>query len=81
MYIAYTVRSIAGLINSLGLLTKAGLPFLAEVFTDFEHRWDPSYIPANPMIPFPNKPSANDPAYAEELQRVEPLNLGNDAIG
>ena len=69
--IAYTVRSIAGLIQGVGLLTKSGLPFLAEVFADYEHRWNPSYVPANPTIPFPNKPSASDPAYAEKLQNVQ----------
>lgn len=71
VYVAYTVRSIAGLIGGIGLLTKAGLPFLAEVFTDYKNRWNSAYIPAYPKIPFPNKPLANDPDYAEELQRVE----------
>lgn len=75
--LAYTVRSIAGLIGGIGLLSKAGLPFLAEIFADYENRWDPSYIPANPTIPFANKPSANDPAYVKELERVRcPHNLG-----
>ena len=67
---AFTARSIGGMIGTLGVLTKAGLPFLAEIFQDFEHRMDKSYKPANPDIPFPNKPSVSDPAYAHKLQEV-----------
>lgn len=64
---AFTARSIAGLIAGVGLLTKAGLPSLAEVFKDFENRENPYYRPANPDSPFPDKPSASDPRYEEEL--------------
>lgn len=67
---AFTVRSIGGMIGTLGLLTKTGLPYLAEIFEDFEHRLDKDYKPALPDIPFPNKPSVSDPAYAQELQRA-----------
>lgn len=70
IWVAYTVRSIAGLIGGIGLLTKGGLPFLAQVFKDYENRWNVAYVSANPTIPFSDKPSANDPAYAEELQRA-----------
>ena len=66
---AFTARSIAGLIAGVGLLTKAGLPFLAEVFKDFENRKNPNYRPANLDSPFPNKPSASDPKYEEELEK------------
>lgn len=66
---AFTARSIAGLIAGVGLLTKAGLPYLAEVFKDFENRKNPKYQPANPDSPFPNKPSASDPRYEEELEK------------
>lgn len=68
--LAFTARSIAGLIGGVGLLTKTGLPFLAEVFKDFENRWNPNYRPASPDIPFPNKPSVNDPLYRDELSKV-----------
>ena len=67
---AFTARSIAGMIGGVGLLTKDGLPYLAEVFEDYEHRMNPDYVPANPDIPFPDKPSASDPSYVEELERV-----------
>ena len=66
---AFTARSIAGLIAGVGLLTKAGLPYLAEVFKDFENRGNPNYRPANLDSPFPNKPSASDPRYEEELEK------------
>lgn len=68
---AFTARSIAGLIGGVGLLTKSGLPYLPEVFKDFENRWNPNYRPASPNIPFPKKPGANDPSYREELGKVQ----------
>ena len=64
---AFTVRSIAGLIDGVGLLTKDGLPYLAEIFTDWENRLNPAYRPANPNLPFPDKPSASDPRYKQLL--------------
>lgn len=67
---AFTARSIAGLIGGVGLLTKSGLPYLPEVFKDFENRWNPNYRPASPNIPFPKKPSVNDPSYRDELEKV-----------
>ncbi len=66
---AFTARSIAGLIAGVGLLTKAGLPCLAEVFKDFENRENPNYRPANPDSPFPNKPSSSNPRYEEEIEK------------
>ena len=51
-------------------MTKDGLPYLAEIFKDFENRWNPNYRPVKPDIPFPNKPSAKEPIYSEELERV-----------
>ncbi len=67
---AFTARSIAGMVGDIGLLTKSGLPYLAEVFLDFENRLNPRYRPAYKNIPFPNKPSASDPLYGKELERV-----------
>jgi uncharacterized protein (DUF2235 family) len=67
---AFTVRSIAGLIGAVGLLNKKGLPYLADIFKDVQHRRDPHYRPKRPDIPFRNKPSADDPRYREELWRV-----------
>lgn len=75
---AFTARSIAGLIAGVGLLTKAGLPCLAEVFKDFENREDPNYQPANPDSPFPKKPSVSDPKYEEELEKRDLTRLAID---
>lgn len=66
---AFTARSVAGLIDGAGLLTKSGLPYLAEVFKDVENARNPSYRPANPDIPFPNKPSASSPRYKGGLSK------------
>lgn len=67
---AFTARSISGLIGSIGILTKAGLPDFYEIFKDFENSRNPDYEPAYPNVPFPNKPNIRDPAYRKELRRV-----------
>ncbi|KAL8826278.1 MAG: hypothetical protein Q9170_007466 [Blastenia crenularia] len=73
---AFTARSVAGLVGGIGLLTKSGLPALAEIFKDFQHRRDPNYKPANPDVPFPRKPSASDPRYRETMEREGFTRLG-----
>ncbi|OCK80044.1 hypothetical protein K432DRAFT_416937 [Lepidopterella palustris CBS 459.81] len=80
---AFTARSIAGLIGQVGLLTKAGLGSLPEVFTDVQHRRDANYRPKNPNVPFPHKMSASDPRYREELARrhLSRLDIPIKAIG
>lgn len=67
---AFTARSISGLIGSIGILTKAGLPEFYEIFKDFENSRNPNYRPAYPNVPFPNKPNIRDPTYRRELRRV-----------
>ena len=67
---AFTARTVAGLIDSIGLLTKPGLSYLPEIFQDVLHRRNPDYKPRNPRVPFPNKPSASDPRYVAELESV-----------
>ncbi|KAL5427419.1 hypothetical protein PMIN06_011756 [Paraphaeosphaeria minitans] len=66
---SFTARAIGGLIGEVGLLTKKGLNALPEVFEDVQHRRDPKYVPKNPDVPFPHKPSASSPRYADELER------------
>ncbi|KAK3712944.1 hypothetical protein LTR37_008829 [Vermiconidia calcicola] len=66
---AFTARSIAGLIDGIGVLTKEGLPFLPEIFRDVQNEHNRDYVPKNPDIPFPNKPSTRNPEYKEELRR------------
>ena len=64
---AFTARSIASLIDGVGLLSKDGLPYLAEIFKDWENAYNDRYKPANPDLPFPDKPSASDPRYKKLL--------------
>ncbi|KAF2464750.1 uncharacterized protein BDR25DRAFT_95065 [Lindgomyces ingoldianus] len=80
---AFTARSIAGLVGEVGLLTKKGIHALPEVFKDVQHRRDPKYIAKNPNVPFPNKPSADDPRYVDELTRrgLTRLDIPIKAIG
>lgn len=66
---AFTARSIGGLIGEIGLLTKKGLNTLPEVYEDVQNRRNPDYRPKHEDVPFPRKPSADDPRYAEELER------------
>jgi uncharacterized protein (DUF2235 family) len=66
---AFTARTVGGLISSVGVLTKKGLSYLPEIYKDVLHSRDRRYRSKNPDIPFPNKPSASNPRYAEELQR------------
>ncbi|MCJ1420658.1 hypothetical protein MMC32_007017 [Xylographa parallela] len=66
---AFTARSVAGLIDNVGVLTRAGLPYLDVIFKDFENRADPGYESSYPNVPFPNKPSSSNPQYRKELQR------------
>jgi hypothetical protein len=73
---AFTVRTIAGLIGEVGLLTKKGLPYLREIHKDIQHRRDPHYQPKYPDLPFPRKPSASDPMYRRELERRDLTRLG-----
>lgn len=67
---AFTARSISGLIGTIGILTKAGLPDFYEIFKDFENSRNPGYRPAFPDVPFPGKGNIRDPRYRRELRRV-----------
>ena len=80
---AYTARSVAGLISQIGVLTKRGLQYLPEIYKDIMHRRNPDYRSKNRHIPFRNKPSAGDPAYAEELyqRRMTQLDVPIRAVG
>ncbi|TLD37136.1 Homoserine dehydrogenase [Venturia nashicola] len=80
---AFTVRAVAGIIATVGLLTKKGLAYWPEIFRDVMHRRDPRYSPKNPDIPFRNKPNADNPQYRDELYRrgLSDLNVTVKAIG
>lgn len=66
---AFAARSIAGLIDDIGVLTKDASSYLSEIFRDVRNKHDPDYRPKHPNIPFPNKPSFADPQYRVELRR------------
>lgn len=66
---AFTARSIAGLIASIGLLTQTGMSHFYDVFKDWENQIKPRYVP---KFAAPNKVGVNDPAYTRELERVGP---------
>ena len=46
---------------------------MAEIYRDVTHKFDPNYRPKHPDIPFPDKPSVEDPEYVEELANVSRL--------
>ncbi|KAL8771930.1 MAG: hypothetical protein Q9194_004756 [Teloschistes cf. exilis] len=80
---AFTARSIAAMISSVGLLTVEGMVEFYAVFKDWEHQAEPKYESRWPDRPFPNKPSVKDPAYGKELERrgLTRLNITIRAIG
>ncbi|KAI9810072.1 MAG: hypothetical protein M1827_006683 [Pycnora praestabilis] len=80
---AFTARSIAGLIGSIGLLTRNGMEDFYEIFKDYENNQNPKYEPEFPDIPYPNKTNVMDPEYAAELQKrsLSRLNIPIKAVG
>lgn len=67
---AFTARSIAGLIASVGLLTGKGMADFYEVFNDWENQTNPHFKSKFPDRPFPNRPHVTTPAYSQELSKV-----------
>lgn len=69
---AFTARSVAGLISAIGLLTRRGMSYFYEVFTDWENQVKPNYKSQWPDKPFPNRPNITNPKYTEQLHAVRP---------
>lgn len=67
---AFTARSIAGLIATVGLLTAKGMADFYEVFNDWENQINPRFKSKFPDRPFPNRPHVTTPAYSQELFKV-----------
>ncbi|KNA97395.1 hypothetical protein FOXG_02113 [Fusarium oxysporum f. sp. lycopersici 4287] len=69
---AFTVRSVAGMIGNLGLLTREGVEFFYPIFKDMQHWMDDDYEDPFPNIPFPNKPKGKDAAdvYRARLEQL-----------
>ncbi|OAA49950.1 peptidoglycan binding domain containing protein [Beauveria brongniartii RCEF 3172] len=69
---AYTVRSVAGIISQLGLLTREGMESFVPVFKDMQHWKDAAYEDPFPKTPFPDKPKGDDAAdvYRQRLEKM-----------
>jgi len=67
---AFTARSVAGLIASMGLLTRAGLVEFYPIFRDWENQLDDGYVSRWPDKPYPKHPKFLDPRYVVELEKV-----------
>ena len=67
---AFTARSIAAMINSVGLLTVRGMDDFYAIFKDWENQDQKNYVSAWPNKPFPHRPNVKDVAYAQELESV-----------
>ncbi|KAF3925402.1 hypothetical protein ABW21_db0207824 [Orbilia brochopaga] len=66
---AFTARSVASMVAGLGVLTKKGLDAFPVIMKDYQHRHERGYRSPQPTVPFPNKPSAADPEYVDQLYR------------
>lgn len=69
---AFTVRSVAGMVGQLGLLTREGVEHFYPIFKDMQHWMDDEYEDQFPNDPFPNKPKGEG-AADEYRARLEQL--------
>lgn len=67
---AFTARSIAAMISSIGLLTPKGMDDFYQIFKDWENQADTGYVSKFPNRPFPNRPNVTDPEYPAQLAKV-----------
>ena len=67
---AFTARSIAGLISSIGLLTRKGLVDFYPIFKDWENQLQDDYKTLWPDQPYANRPKITDPSYSAKLKEV-----------
>ena len=61
---------LLGFIDCMGLLTPRGMEDFYPIFTDWENQNKRQYRSRWPTRPFPDRPNAANPAYAEELASV-----------
>ncbi|CZR54485.1 related to protein involved in cell growth [Phialocephala subalpina] len=71
---AFTVRSVAGIISDIGLLTREGMNDFYPIFKDQENFKNDRYHDIFPTIPFSNKPRGED-SQAEYKRRLEKVGL------
>ncbi|XWW97023.1 hypothetical protein V2A60_005003 [Cordyceps javanica] len=69
---AFTVRSVAGIIGNLGLLTREGMESFVPVFKDMQHWKDDDYDDPFPQTPFGDKPKGDSAAdvYRQRLEKM-----------
>jgi len=53
---AYTARAVAGMVTTLGLLTRAGMEYYYPIFKDMQNWRTPDYDDPFPGVPFVDKP-------------------------
>ncbi|KAI9166767.1 hypothetical protein HJFPF1_02881 [Paramyrothecium foliicola] len=69
---AFTVRSVAGMVGNLGLLTREGVEHFYPIFKDMQNWENEDYDDPFPNVPFPDKPKG--PHAADEYRaRLEKL--------
>ncbi|KAF7196791.1 hypothetical protein HII31_01709 [Pseudocercospora fuligena] len=68
---AFTARSVAGLISSVGLLTKLGMESFYPIFMDWENQYTPNYKPGYGTTAWPiaNRPAFGE-AYVQKLAKA-----------
>lgn len=57
---AFTARSVAGMISSIGLLTREGMDSCFPIFKNVKNWVTRGYKDPFPSIPFDNKPRGDD---------------------
>ncbi|KZL84210.1 hypothetical protein CI238_11757, partial [Colletotrichum incanum] len=69
---AYIVRSVAGMIADLGLLTREGVEHFWPIFKDMENWNNHRYRDEFPTVPFDNKPKGEGAAdvYRSRLEKL-----------
>ena len=80
---AFTARSIGGLIDAIGLLSKKGLADFYPIFRDWENQNNDNYSDRLEGKFFKNRPSFSDPNYVKRLESegLSRLNIPVKAIG
>lgn len=67
---AFTARSIAALIYSVGLLTPHGLQYFYQIFKDWENHAIKGWQTPFKNEPWPDRPNITKPEYGQKLEEV-----------
>jgi hypothetical protein len=71
---AFTARSVANMIQDIGLLTGDGMEYFYPIFKDQQNFRNRDYNDVFPNLPFPDKPEGPDAAveYKRRLEQASP---------